>query len=61
MANPGYQKGIGEELGVDQLIISKTVNNDFTNTFSHANNLIKFPSTQNEVVQAKQLWQSKYQ
>ena len=60
LADPGYQSGIGEELGVTQGTVSLTVRAVVDHIIAKADNWIKFPSTENEILQAKELWQTKY-
>ncbi|KAJ8896484.1 hypothetical protein PR048_001828, partial [Dryococelus australis] len=51
----GLSKIIGEELGVSQGMVSLTVH-----IVANADNWVKFPYTENEILQSKELWQSKY-
>lgn len=60
LSDPGYQKGIGQELGVSQATVSRTVTAVIESIVAQSNYWIKFPSTNNELMDAKQLWQSKY-
>jgi hypothetical protein len=60
LANPGYQSGIGEELGVSQSTVSQTVSAVVGKIVEKADLWIKFPTTPDEIVQAKESWQSKY-
>ncbi|XP_047499264.1 putative nuclease HARBI1 [Penaeus chinensis] len=60
VSDPGYQKGIGQELGVSQATVSRTVNTVVDSIIAHANEWIKFPTTNREIVEEKQLWQRKY-
>lgn len=60
LSDPGYQKGIGQELGVSQATVSRTVNTVVDSIIAHANEWIKFPTTNREIAEAKQLWQRKY-
>lgn len=60
LSDPGYQKGIGEELGVDQSTVSRAVSSVVDSVIAQADKWIKFPTTENEIVEAKTLWQSKY-
>jgi hypothetical protein len=60
LADPGYQKGIGQELGVSQATVSRTVNTVVDSIVSQASEYIKFPTTNVEIMKAKQLWQRKY-
>ncbi|KAI4455729.1 hypothetical protein MML48_9g00002692 [Holotrichia oblita] len=60
LSDPGYQKGIGQELGVSQATVSRTVTAVIDSIVAQSNYWIKFPFTNNELMAAKQLWQSKY-
>jgi hypothetical protein len=60
LCDPGYQRGIGQELGVSQATVSRTVSTVVDRIIAHANEWIKFPTTNKEIVEAKQLWQRKY-
>lgn len=60
LSDPGYQKGIGEELGVSQATVSRTVNAVVDSIVAHATDWIKFPTTNSEITEAKELWQRKF-
>lgn len=60
LADPGFQKGIGEELGVEQSTVSRTVSNVVQKIISQADYWIKFPTTQNSIMEAKELWRNRY-
>ena len=45
LCDPGYQKGAGQELGVSQATVSRTVNSVVDRIIGQANKWIKFPST----------------
>lgn len=60
LADPGYQKGIGQELGIDQATVSRTVTEVVDSIVVQANQWIKFPTSNNEIIEAKLLWQSKF-
>lgn len=49
ICDPGYQKGIGAELGVNQATVSRTVNAVVDSIIAHTNESIKFPTTNNEI------------
>ena len=55
LSDPGYQKGIGQELGVSQPTVSRTVTAVIDSIVAQSNNWIKFPSTNNELMDAKEL------
>lgn len=60
LSDPRFQKGIGQELGVSQTTVSRTVTAVIDSMVVQSNYWIKFPSTNNAPMDAKQLWQSKY-
>lgn len=60
LSNPGYQQGIGQELGVSQATVSRTVYAVIDSIIAHSNEWIKFPTTNRERTEAKELWQTKY-
>lgn len=60
LSDPGYQTGIGQELGVSQATVSRTVSTVVESIIAHANEWIKFPTTNAEIVEAKQSWQQKF-
>ncbi|XP_044745098.1 putative nuclease HARBI1 [Coccinella septempunctata] len=60
LSDPGYQTGIGQELGVSQATVSRTVTAVIDSIVAQSNQWIKFPSTSSELMDAKHLWQSKY-
>ena len=60
LCDPGYQKGNGQELGVSQATVSRTVNSVVDRIICQANKWIKFPSTNGDIAEAKQVWQRKY-
>ncbi|CAH1995913.1 unnamed protein product [Acanthoscelides obtectus] len=56
-----YQQGIGQELGVSQATVSRTIHRVANSIVAQANEWIKFPSTIHELMEAKRIWQSMYQ
>ena len=52
--------GIGQELGVSQATVSWIVSAVVDIIVAHTNEWIKFPTTNQEIVDAKQAWQQKY-
>ncbi|XP_054278725.1 putative nuclease HARBI1 [Macrosteles quadrilineatus] len=60
LADPGFQKGVGEELGVDQSTVSPVVSSVVDSVVAQAGSWIKFPTTEQEIAEAKALWQSKH-
>lgn len=56
LADPGFQSGVGEVLGIDQSTVSKTVKDVMEQVMSKANLWIKFHQA-NEMERAKSQWQ----
>lgn len=61
LADSRYQKGVGEELGVEQSTVSKNVKCVINTINEQANDVIIFPSSPNAILNAKFLWESMYQ
>ncbi|CAH1973598.1 unnamed protein product [Acanthoscelides obtectus] len=57
LGDPGYQQGIGQELGVSQATVSRTVDRVVNSIVAQSN---KFPTTNHELMEAKRIWQSMY-
>lgn len=53
LADPGFQMGIGEELGVEQSTVSRTVKSVVQKIVDQADRWIKFPTTQISINEAK--------
>ncbi|CAH1961640.1 unnamed protein product [Acanthoscelides obtectus] len=60
LGDPGYQQGIGQELGVSQATVSRTVDRVVNSIVAQSNEWIKFPTTNHELMEAKRIWQSMY-
>ncbi|CAH2005452.1 unnamed protein product [Acanthoscelides obtectus] len=60
LGDPGYQQGIGKELGVSQATVSRTVDRVVNSIFTQSNEWTKFPTTKHELTEAKGVWQSMY-
>lgn len=60
LADPGFQMGIGEELGVEQSTVSRTVKYVVQKVVDQADRWIRFPTTENSIMEAKQLWQTRF-
>lgn len=60
LADPGFQSGIGEELGIHQSSVSRTITYVLNCVLDKANTWIKFPDTQESAMQAKEAWLKKY-
>lgn len=58
--NTGYQKGIGQELRINQSTVSKTVKAVVPSIVSQIDRCIKFPVSNQEITAAKVLWQTKF-
>ncbi|CAH2016530.1 unnamed protein product [Acanthoscelides obtectus] len=55
---PGYQQG--QELGVTQATVSRTVDRVVNTIAAQSNEWIKFTTTNHELLEAKRIWQSMY-
>ncbi|CAH2012001.1 unnamed protein product [Acanthoscelides obtectus] len=55
LGDPGYQQGIGQELGVSQATVSRTVNKVVNSIVAQSNEWIKFPTTYHELMEAKRI------
>ncbi|CAH2013915.1 unnamed protein product [Acanthoscelides obtectus] len=60
LGDPGYQQGIGQELGISQTMVSQTVDRVVNSIVAQSNERIKFTTTNHELMEAKQIWQSMY-
>lgn len=60
MADPGFQVGVGEEIGVDQSTVSRTVNEVANRIVEKKELWIKFPSNIRELEVEKNKWQERY-
>ncbi|CAH2012763.1 unnamed protein product [Acanthoscelides obtectus] len=60
LSEPGYQQGIGQELGVSQATVSRTVDRVVNSIVAQSNEWIKFTTTNHELMEAKRIWQSMY-
>ncbi|CAH2009242.1 unnamed protein product [Acanthoscelides obtectus] len=60
LGDPGDQQGIGQELGVSQATVSRTVDRVVNSTAAQSNESIKFPTTNHELMEAKRISQSMY-
>ncbi|CAH1957723.1 unnamed protein product [Acanthoscelides obtectus] len=56
----GYQQGIGQELGVSQATVSRTVDRGVNSIVAQSNEWIKFPTTNHELMETKRIWQGMY-
>ncbi|CAH1975181.1 unnamed protein product [Acanthoscelides obtectus] len=60
LGDPGYQQCIGQQLGVSQATVSRTVDRVVNSIVAQSNEWIKFPTTNHELMEAKRVWQSMY-
>jgi AAA+ ATPase superfamily predicted ATPase len=60
VSDPGFQAGIGEEIGVHQSTVSKTISEVMIRILENSNEWVKFPSTNDSIKEAKQQWQERY-
>jgi hypothetical protein len=60
MADPGFQIGVAEDVGVERSTVCKTVDYVMDRILLKANDWIKFPSTIEEINTAKAQWQTRF-
>lgn len=60
ISDPGFQQSVGYQTGVCQSTVSKTVSKTLAAIVYRANNWIKFPSTVNEIHNAKEEWYQRH-
>lgn len=60
VADPGFQNGIGEEIGVHQSTVSRTITCVTEKIKEKTDEWIKFPSTIEDMRAAKAKWQQRY-
>ncbi|CAH1977742.1 unnamed protein product [Acanthoscelides obtectus] len=60
LRDPGYQQCIGQELGVSQATVSRTVDRVVNSIVAQSNEWIMFLTTNHELMKAKRIWQSMY-
>ncbi|CAH2012606.1 unnamed protein product [Acanthoscelides obtectus] len=60
VGDPGFQIGIGEAIGVHQSTASRTVSNVITRIVQKSNIWIRFPTTCEDLLNAKDAWQEKF-
>ena len=61
LADPGYQNGIGEEIGVHQTTVSKVINSVVSKIVEKASVWIQFPKSDDAIAFAQGMWSQKYQ
>ncbi|XP_062537849.1 putative nuclease HARBI1 [Armigeres subalbatus] len=60
VGDPGFQVGVGEDLGVHQTTVCKTIWSVCNAIVERSDEWIHFPSLPTELEHAKKMWQSKY-
>lgn len=60
VSDPGYQNSVAEVIGIKQSTVSKTIADVKNRILTKANVWIKFPTSNEEIREAKQLWQEHY-
>lgn len=58
--DPGFQVGVGEDLGIHQSTVSRTIWDVCCHIVDHADDWIKFPRSQEELEEAQGMWQQRY-
>ncbi len=60
LADPGFQIGVGEDLGVQQTTVCKTFSKVLRKVIEKANEWIEFPVSDRKKETAKEQWQERY-
>ena len=60
VSDPGFQVGVGEDLGIDQSSVCRSVHYICERLVQIADNWIKFPQTRQEKENASSTWTAKY-
>lgn len=60
VGDPGFQTGVGEDLGLNQSSVCRSIWYTCQHIATKADEWIKFPSTIDEMQVAQKLWSSKY-
>ncbi|CAH1993747.1 unnamed protein product [Acanthoscelides obtectus] len=60
LGNPGYEQGIGQELGVSQATVSRIVDRVVNSIVAVSDECIKLPTTNHDLMEAKRIWRSMY-
>ncbi|CAH1958282.1 unnamed protein product [Acanthoscelides obtectus] len=60
VGDPGFQIGIGEDIGVHQSTVSRIVTNVTTRIVQKSNIWIRFPTSSEDLHNAKNKWQEKF-
>ena len=59
MGDPGFQVGVGEDLGIHQSTVSTTITRVLDQMMTKAELWIKFPTTAAEIQTAQEMWQAR--
>ena len=60
LSDPGYQISVAQMMGVTQSSVSKIIKQTLHSISSHSSEVIKFPTTLDEIQTAKQNWRLKH-
>ncbi|XP_058840786.1 putative nuclease HARBI1 [Topomyia yanbarensis] len=60
VGDPGFQVGVGEDIGIHQTTVSKTIWNVCQKIASKSSDWIKFPVTKEDMDAAKNIWRRKF-
>lgn len=60
IGDPGFQSGIGQDIGIHRTTACKTVKEVIDKIVSRAHHWIHFPTTINEINEAKIVWQRRF-
>ncbi|KAK9876865.1 hypothetical protein WA026_015098 [Henosepilachna vigintioctopunctata] len=55
--NPGFQSGVAQDVGVHRTTTKKTIRYDMRRVVDQSHNWIRFPTTAEDMTEAKVLWQ----
>ncbi|CAH2016553.1 unnamed protein product [Acanthoscelides obtectus] len=56
LGDPGYQQGIGQEIGVSQAMVCRIMDRVVNSIVTQSNEWIKFPTTNHELMEVKRIW-----
>ncbi|KAG8305818.1 hypothetical protein J6590_060832 [Homalodisca vitripennis] len=60
VGDPGFQSGIGEDMGIHRTTVCKTIDSVLNNIVERSGNWIHFPARNNKINEAKLLWQRRF-
>lgn len=60
VGDPGFQSGVAEDVGIDRTTANKTISDVMAAVLQKKHLWIKFPSSQDEMVEEKMKWQERY-